>query len=245
MKEAWAHRFALAVAIASGTWSLDVQALVTTSGCAHVDQFCTLDELLAPGANMRVNDKLFSNWSASDASTVQLDLSQIQILPLDDQESNPGLRYLAAGGLATAGFDQIDLDLSFAVSELGGSPRISGSSLTLDDFAFGSGNMGGLLKVSTDVWTAAGITLLGEENVFSILAVDAILSDSLTFDPKASILVDTNILVTGEDAMDTVRLDAFTQRFSQAPEPMSLAIFGLALTALWGVRRGASEQFAD
>ncbi len=243
MKRAWGHGFAAAIAIASWTWSGETQALVTTSGCAQVDQYCTLTEL-AGGASMVVNDQLFSNWNVSDASSLspQLDWSQIQIRPLDDQAANPGLRYFANGALATLGFDQIDLDLSFAVSVLGGLPRISGSSLELTDFEFGPGNSGGLLKVSTDLWTAAGIDLLGEENVLSIFPADSILFDSLSFDPTASVLVETNLLMTGSDDRDTVRLDSFTQRFAQVPEPASLAILGLALTALWGARRNSRDE---
>jgi len=237
----WAHALATSVALIAWTWASEASATVVTSGCASANQFCTVEELVG-GANMLINDKFFDHWTVDDASTVApVDLSRITVMPLDDQVLNPGLAFLANGALITGGFDQIDLDLAFRVSVVGGAPRIVGSSLELTAYEFSAGNAGGLIAVASDLLAANGTDILGEQEVFAMLSLDAVLFDSIVYASQAAVLVETNILVTGDDTLDTVALNSFTQRFSQralqVPEPPVAPILGLALLGLWRRRR--------
>lgn len=249
MKSPWVHALATMIAVMSWTWSTEAPAVVVTSGCANANQFCTVDELVR-GASMVINDKLFDNWTADDASTVApVDLSLLRVLPLDNPALNPGLAFVANGALITQGFDQIDLDLVFRVSVVGGAARIVGSTFELTAFDFGNSNMGGLVAITGDILAANGIQPLGDPEVFAILAVDSQLFDSITFPAEAGIVVKANILVTGEDPLDTVSLDGFTQRFVQRalpmPEPPSIATLGLALLAVWRTRRRSPPPWAE
>lgn len=236
MKRAWVNGFATVVAITFWMRAGDAEALTTTRGCAQVDS-CTLQELTL-GASMTVNHTLFANWSVSDASANQVVLSDIRVFPLDDQTARPGLRYLASpGALQSLGFDEVDLDVAYAVSMFGGSQRIAGASLLVSDVDFAVGNVGGLVKVSTDLLANNGIDVLGELDVLALPAAPPPLPEQLAFAGAASIIVQTNVLITGDDQGDEVTLGSFTQRVSEIPEPGSLAILGLALTAIWNIGR--------
>ncbi|EXI65261.1 MAG: hypothetical protein AW08_03309 [Candidatus Accumulibacter adjunctus] len=241
MKRAWVNGLAALIAITSWMRAGDAEALATTTGCVQVDS-CTLQEL-TQGASMTVNQTLFTNWSVSDASSNPVVLSDIRVFPLDDEIARPGLRYVAsADALQSLGFDEVDLDIFHAISVLGGSRRIAGASLLVTDVDFALGNTGGLVKLSTDILADNGVDVLGELDVLALPAAPPPLAEQLAFAGAASIIVQTNILITGDDPVDQVRLGSFTQRVSEIPEPGSLAILGLALTAIWNVGRSSIKK---
>lgn len=237
MKWNWIKGCVAAIAMTATTFADFSHASLTTAGCLNEDQFCTLEEL-AGGASLVVNGRLFSNWSASDASSIGVNLSRIEIHPLDDQPAGAAVRYRTNGELTTAGLDEIDLDLFFTVSALATASRFDTSSLVLDDVAFGSTNQGGFVRVSQDLWSASGIDWLGGQDVLATFAGPSNVHDILSLTPPESVLsVTTHFLITGDGAIDEVSLNGFTQRFSEAPEPASLALVGLALSACWSAAR--------
>jgi len=247
MKSPWSHVLAIVTAIISWAWPSEAPAAVVTHLCANTNQFCTLEELVQRGhlnapPYLEINGTRFYDWSIEDDSSIApLEISQISVIPLDDQVFNPGFELFANDALRTSGFDQIDLALAFRILIVGGASRLIGSSLELSAFEFGVGSLEGIVAVDSDVLAANRIDVLGEQNVLASLSPPSVLSDSITYASQASVLVETNILVAGGDDLDTVALDRFTQRFSQLPsqipEPPSLAVLGLALLGLWRLRR--------
>ncbi len=99
-----------------------------------------------------------------------------------------------------------------------------------------------LVKVSTDIMANNGVDVLGELDVLALPAATPPLPEQLSFAAAASIIVQTNLLITGDDQDDEVSLGSFTQRVSEIPEPGSLAILGLALTAIWNIGRSSIHR---
>lgn len=239
MKRISLHLALVAAALGFALGANNAHALIVTVGCANTNLSCTLQELAA-GGSIRVDGQRFDNWVVNNASSVPVDLSGIVVAGLDDQSTSPGLRYIAQGPLNTLGLDLIDLDLRFAVATIAGSTGIAGTSLQIDQFAFGADNVGGFIGISEDVFEANGVDLLGEQLAFiDSSSGSMILSDAIFFGSRASIVVATNIIVTGDDSGDTVSLGRFTQRFVQIPEPSTLLLILVGLTGL-SLRR-ASE----
>lgn len=214
----------------------NAQATIITSGCADVNASCTLDELVS-GGSIVINDKLFDNWFIEDFSTLPVDIAGIDVLPLDDQAMNPGVQFNANGRLSTVGFDLIDLDLGFSVATLDGSAGIKDNSLEINGFTFGVGNVGGFIDIFEDIFDPSGV-LLGDKFVTADNLSPPILDlfDSAEFPAQSVVFVEKLILVSGDDSGDTVSLDTFSQRFSQVPEPATIAllvmgILGVAITS--------------
>lgn len=233
MKKVFLRELALiATVLSCAVGANDSYALIVTVGCANANLTCTLQEL-ASGGNITVDGKLFDNWVVDDASSVPIDLSGITVAALDDQPSNSGLQYIADGRLNTLGLDLIDLDLRFTARATSGLMAIAGTSLHIDRFTFADGNTGGFIGISEDILKENGVDLIGEQSVFADNSSGSMTKfDSIRFSSIASIVVETNILITGGNTGDGVNLDSFTQRFSQVPEPSTIFLVLAGLTGL-------------
>ncbi len=214
-------------------------ANVITNGCADTNASCTLDEL-ASGGSIVIDDKLFDGWVINDFSTTPVVASGIQVLALDDQLLNPGLQFNANGQFNVTGLDLIDLGIEFNVSTLDGSARIKDSSLEINQFDFGVGNIGGFIEILEDVLDTNG-NLIGDKRVTADNTAGVFdLFDTTNFPTQAMISVETSILLLGDSGPDTVSLDRFTQRFSldnPISEPVTLILIGIGWAGLCFVRR--------
>jgi len=235
------RNLSLAALLAIGTLGAvptGLSAAVITNGCERSDQACTLAEL-ARGGSIRIEDQIFADWFVEDSSTLTVDISGIDVIPLDDQPLNPGLQFNGNGALSTIGLDLIDLTLGFTVSTVDGAARINDNSLEITGHNFGAGNSGGFITIFEDVFDATG-ALIGEKFVTADNADPPILDlfDSAAFSPVALVSVEKTILLAGDSENDTVTLETFTQRFSQVPEPASWVLVMLGLLGAGLTRRG-------
>ena len=234
------------IALTAGFWVADVNATKLTVGCADINQSCTLQELV-DGGSITINDHLFSDWLVDDASTIAVDVSEIDVFALDDQANNPSLLYQANTQLQTVGFNEIDLYFGFSVAALSMDAKISGNSLKIEQFIFGTNNIGGLVIITEDVLSANGFDLIdGKFVVADNLAPPFFeLSDSAMFDSQSTIFIDNYIFITGDDTNDTVMLSAFSQRFSQVPEPATLGLMVAGLMGISFARRYRKRLFVN
>lgn len=195
----------------------------------------TLRELL-DGGSLTVLDKRFSDWSLIfQDGTVTPDLSQIQVVGLAGDPLNPGLLFQGNGQLVVSDFGFLTLEFQYTISTTTGAATIKDNSLDLD--AYELSGEGGNLLITEDLVGQGGVDL-GNKLVEVDSEGTTVVSDMLNFSPQSEIVVKTGLTLEGDAPGDLVRIVEFSQRFSQIPEPMSLATFaGLASIGLLAARR--------
>jgi hypothetical protein len=206
---------------------------------------------LFQGQTITADDKLFSNWTLLSQSTNDgmVDPTKIDVTPLVDDPLNPGVKY-------TAEFDALGtefghppgafarLRFSFTVATTSGEPLIKDNSLLVNGWVFDSTEAASI-NISETV-RDGGRLARGTKNVVARPS-DTPNSgnpnhfDTAEFAPQSSVDVETFIEILGPNTNDGARLTMFEQRFSQIPEPSSLAMVGvLAIFSLARARRRRS-----
>jgi hypothetical protein len=175
----------------------------------------TLQQLFN-GDSINVGNSQFSDWeliSLDATAVVTPDLSQIAVVPLVNDPSNPGLQFAANGQLSILGLNSIDFAFKFRVRALAGGKAFTNHELALTGISFGSN--GGLANISDDASDSSGADL-GPTLVIADKASNFTQSlDTLGFAPQSEMFVVTNVFISGLSGTDAINLASFTQRFSQ------------------------------
>jgi len=175
----------------------------------------TLQELFN-GGSIVAGDSQFSDFemiSLDSTAAVTPDLSQIDVVPLVSDLSNPGLQFSTNGQLQISGVEAIDLVFKFRVDALAGINTFTNHALTLDGIRFGG--TGGLANITDEVTNRFGGDL-GSTLVFDNTKSNSTKSlDTLNFAPQPEVSVISKVFIQGLSTTDALNLASFTQSFSQ------------------------------
>ncbi|MCA9236152.1 MAG: hypothetical protein KDA44_11820 [Planctomycetales bacterium] len=175
---------------------------------------------LVGGGSITVGNAKFDNWElvAADATSGVLpSLTQIDVLPLSNDLSNPGVQIQGNGQLTTTGINALDVYLRFRVSALAGGNAFAGHELNLLGVSFGG--LTGRAVVSQELAGPGGqlgAAVVVADNEAGILQPTM----SSGFTPTSSFTASVNIFLNG--LTSTINLASYSHRFSQTG-PATLA----------------------
>ena len=175
----------------------------------------TLEELF-DGGTITVGDSQFRDWeliSLNSSAIGTPDLSQISVVPLANDLSNPGLQFAGNGQLTILGTNSLDLVFKFRVQALRAGRAFANHELALSGVDFGAN--GGLVVISDELTNDSGANLEPALVIADMESIPIPVLDTSDFTPQAAVSVVTNLLINGLSAADTITVDSFTQRFAQ------------------------------
>jgi hypothetical protein len=191
------------------------------------------------GDTITADDKLFRDWTLIDTQLVNggvADYAQVNVTPLTDDPLNPGVKFTAPVGtlgtpFAHNGPSSVRVVFSFNVQTTNGLPLIKDNSLLLNGWIFDAGPLA-TIQVSEEVFDVAG-NKIGDK-VTLARPSDPPGSGKLAtanFAPQSFVHVVKTINIQGPGSNDGAFLTMFEQRFSQVPEPATLALATLLMFA--------------
>lgn len=207
---------------------------------------------LIQGGSITAGDKLFDGWTlvnytASDPLRA-FNADNIEVTALSDGGTNPGpgLSFTVINNeLGVTGdgiYAFVDLTFGFHVSVLGTAMQMKGASLAITGASVTTANgVDNGTWITEDIGSTAGASDLGtnfaEASYLDGSGMILNPTDASSFVPRGDAWVSKNILVWATDVTEAASLTGFEQRFSQIPEPATLALVGLSLTGLAVTRR--------
>lgn len=215
--------------------------IIFASIIPNIAQAVTLADLFN-GASIRANDKIFAEWNLSvaekfksgDTPTVTpIDLSQIDVIPLEDDPNNPGIQYIANNDvLAVSAQELINIQFDYKVFTASNQALIKGSFLALNNFAV---DEDGTIQITSD-YSDRNNQSLGSNIVAFGDQIGNNPIDSLEFDPQPEVSVSTTIILntfSDDSSVISSQLTSYEHRFQQVPESGSIiSIFLISILGL-------------
>ena len=233
------RRLNMALAILAGLAMLPMQAkasytIYNASDQATPQTTVTMAQLNS-GYSIVVDDKLFSGFTdtyssvAIVGSPTTIAASSIIVTPLDANPLNPGLEY--QGPFSVLPGQELDTAWSYTVSTLNGKPTIEDSSLSLGGTQFSPPVSS--ISVGKPSAMAAAPARAGSTYVINAPPETGNTMDIKFYQPVSTVYVSKDILLSavgssGDSLSTPTGFTTMIQRFSETPEPSTLAIAGLA-----------------
>jgi len=208
-------------------------AFAGMTGVASAYPVMTLDQLLQPGAYMIVGDKLFDHFGFNSGTMTS---AGFNIQGID--ASNPlflgNYGIDIQGSFTQIGVGTLDADLTYRVSTLTGQ-QISGVRQLVNAGGFGASWSATSVELVLD---KNGNLLVPPVNLVSGAASGANfqLSEAFLGTPQSALLINKDINIMVGPGGVFASISDIQQTFSQVPEPSILALFGLGIAALVGLR---------
>ena len=185
------------------------------AGSVCTTQETTLDQLLA-GQCIIAGDKIFENWRIF-FPTVNYDLTNVEVHPVNDDPNNPGLRFVT-NNLSVIQDEIKGFQIQYEVSTLSGEPRLNGISLEMTEF---TGALFPLVRENMDDPPFEFITVRPEQTF-----------DDFSFDSRNTLSVIIGVDVNGGVA-GPIFLQEFVAFYSQIPQNVAGELLPLDSTALF------------
>ena len=117
-----------------------VLAVALSSVIQSPTRSATLDQLFNGGSLVSGN-AIFSDWqliSADATAGTTSNLLLLNVTPLVNDPTNPGLQFSASGQLSIVGLNAIDLTFKYRVQAIGGAGSFTANTLSLSGIVFGN-----------------------------------------------------------------------------------------------------------
>lgn len=209
----------------------------------------TMEQLIDEGYYLRIDDKLFDNfhgWNAvATGGATAVDKSDIVITPIETSRggpgTGPGLHYASTAWSVFAGQSQ-DTSFTYDVSVIGGAEILHDASLYLSGLGLGDPTSSIVIN-ETLTSGPPSYNYIAAPQVYAINSPPPggnVLFDEPFFTPVSFVQVTKDIALDMTDSTSGhTSFSVMEQRFSQLPEPSSMAIAGLGALGLigYGIRR--------
>jgi len=199
----------------------------------------TLADVVVPGLETLIGDKVFSDWEAAisyNLYAAPFTLADITFVPLETPALNPGFQ-LTGMPLAVQALGLQDLTLSFTVTATG-DQWIKDASLGFVGSVLGGASTLASVQIVENIYASKGGALLAHLVVGESGGVFIEFAEATFVAPLKSIYVVKDISLNGDGASGgAAAVSQVTERFSEIPLPPALLLLAPSLFGIAGLRK--------